>query len=111
MFFFEFFVATSTSKKSKLKTQNSKQKQTHPPRRRLQVQRRVQRPDDAAVPVRQRVLDVVERRVEQRAPSGVPGRGLDSDGLVDGDGAAELGVYFFFLAFFWKGAISSANER
>ena len=56
-------------------------------------------------------LPVVERRVEQRAPSGVPGRGLDSDGLVDGDGAAELGVYFFFLAFFWKGAISSANER
>ena len=72
------------------KTRGKKSKKTHPPRRGLQVQRRVQRPDHPAVPVWERVLDVVKRRVEQRVPSGVPGGGLDPDGLVDRDGAAEL---------------------
>lgn len=67
-------------------------KTTHPPRRRLQVQRRVQRPHHPAVPVRESVLDVVERRVEQGVAPNVPGGRLDADGLVDRDRAAELGV-------------------
>ena len=56
-----------------------------------EVDGHVQRADDPGVAVGQRVLDVVERGVDEH-PGVVPGAALDADGLVHGAGVPELAV-------------------
>mmetsp|Transcript_11421 Transcript_11421/g.47886 ORF Transcript_11421/g.47886 Transcript_11421/m.47886 type:complete len:872 (-) Transcript_11421:1298-3913(-) len=56
-----------------------------------EVDGHVQRADDPGVAVGQRVLDVVERGVDEH-PGVVPGAALNPDGLVHGAGVPELAV-------------------